>query len=782
MMLVRAQLSDDMTFAEAVTAARREVVGGLANQQAPFSRVVSEHGRFYNQAPFNLLVQMRSFPSLPVPPSSGLAWEHFDLEIRSGVALTIEGRDLGSGLEVFMSYNPEVFGPETIARWSGHLRVLITSAIDAPDTSVWDLEMLTEEERSQIVVEFNEPTDINRPAFVAEQFAAQAAAHPNLVAFEEGEREMTYGQLLQAANGFARKAREIGAGPGKSVVLFMEPGIDAAVAVLALLSSGAAYIPVDPGVSAAWLGSIVRDTRPIAVITHRRLISEMADLGASTVAFEDLTGPAAKRPMVSIQPDDVAYVCFTSGSTGAPKGVMITHANVAAVLENQGHLRFGPGSRALQIHSIAFDSYVTGLLGPLVNGATAVLYDHAALGSAERFLGWCDRAEISHLGLPTSLFHTVVDEMARAGLVFPPSLKHITIGGEQVRADAVHAFYSLRHPDLRLNNNYGPTETTVWVLTKDLSVQSKVPLEHVPIGSPSPNVWAYVVDSRGQPTPIGVAGELVIGGPQVGAGYLGDPALTAERFVPNLFSEESQARVYRTGDLARWLPNGEIEFLGRIDRQVKIRGFRVEPDAIERVLRGHPKVRDAAVIDAPTPDGSTTLRAYIVPERIEPPVADLRAWSRASLPEFMVPSSYTMLDEIPLTISRKIDRSGLPEPVPMDAPSAERGAIAEAIAGVWSEALGLEDIPPRADFFDLGGHSLVAMRVIGRVKRVFEVDVPLKTLFDHPTIDAFAAVIAEDASPNWQQNEMDALLAGLADLNPDEAEALLAAIDPDGDG
>lgn len=781
MMLVRAQLSDDMTFAEAVTAARREVVGGLANQQAPFSRVVSEHGRSYNQAPFNLLVQMRSFPSLPSVPSAEVSWAPFNLEMPTGVALTIEGHDLESGLRVFMSYNPKVFSPDTIVRWSGHLRALIASAIEAPDTSVWDLELLTEDERRQVIRKFNEPTHLSSPVLVSDQFAAQATATPDLVAFEEGERAVTYRELLRDVNGFTRRVRDFGAGPGSRVVLFMENSLDAAVAVLAVLGLGAAYVPVDPAVSASWLAGIVRDTEPVAVITHRRLLSEVPDSGVLTVAFEDLAGPATEGATISIQPNDLAYVCYTSGSTGAPKGVMITQANVASVLENQGLFHFGPGSRVLQIHSIAFDLYVTSLLAPLVSGATAVLYEREAFGTAERFIAWCDAAEISHLDIPTSVFHTVVDEMARAGLTFPSTLRHIAIAGEQVRADAVEAFYSVRHPDLSLHNDYGPTETTVWVLTKDLSVQSEVALEHVPIGSPPPNVWAYVLDNRGQPAPIGVAGELVIGGPQVGAGYFGDPDLTAERFVADPFSEVAHARVYRTGDLARWLPNGDVEFLGRMDRQVSIRGFRVEPEAIEMTLREHPRIADAVVVDAPIPDGSTTLRAYVVPSGPEPAEADLRSWCRASLPEFMVPSSYTVLDAIPLTISRKIDRSRLPEPTSTDAPSTQWDPVTEAVAGIWSESLGLQDVPAGGDFFDLGGHSLVAMRVIGRVRRIFEVEVPLSTLFDYPTIEAFSAVIARDASPNWQQNEVDALLAGLADLNPEEAAALLVVIDPDGD-
>jgi acyl carrier protein len=255
-----------------------------------------------------------------------------------------------------------------------------------------------------------------------------------------------------------------------------------------------------------------------------------------------------------------------------------------------------------------------------------------------------------------------------------------------------------------------------------------------------------------------------------------------ERFISDPFSGEAHARVYRTGDLARWLPNGDIEFLGRMDRQVKIRGFRVEPEAVEAVLRGHPAVGDAAVVDAEAADGSTNLRAYVVPEGTEPTESELRLWCRDSLPEFTVPLSFTVLDELPRTVSRKLDRARLPEPASADVSVAEWGPITSAVAGIWCDVLGLDATPTGGDFFALGGHSLIAIRVIGRVRRVFEVEVPLTTLFDHPTIEDFAAVISKDASPDWQTNELAELLAGLAELNPDEAAALLGAIDPDGGG
>ncbi|MGB5655804.1 MAG: amino acid adenylation domain-containing protein [Acidimicrobiia bacterium] len=783
MMLLRAQLREDMTFADVVSAARSEVLGGLANQRAPFSRIVSEHLRSgSHQVPFKLLVQMRSFPSLPALPAAGLSWETFNLDMPAAAAVTIEGRDLGPTIRVYMSYDPEVFSAETIERWSGHLHTLITSAVETPDASVWDLDVLTAAEREQLTTGSNEPNLADNPPLVSDLLNDQTAADPDRVAFEDGTGALSYRQLTQEADGFAKRIRNRGARRGTRIVLLLEPGLEAAIAVLGALRSGAAYVPADPSLSASWLAGIVAETEPVAVITHRRLMADVSHLDVPTVAVEDLMGPIEDGTPVLIEPEDVAYVCYTSGSTGAPKGVVITQGNLAAVLENQTYCRYGPGSRELQIYSIAFDAYVIGLLGPLVNGVTAVLSERDALASAEQFLGSCAAEEITHMDIPTSLFHTIVDEMDQGGLSFPRALEHITIGGEQVRADAVERFYRLRDHEVRLHNTYGPTETTVWVLRKDLTEESDVPLDRVPIGSPVPNASAYILDRCGQPAPLGVAGELNIGGSQVGVGYLGNPRLTEERFVRDPFSDEENARLYRTGDLARWLPNGEIEFLGRVDRQVKIRGFRAEPEAVEAVLRGHPLVADAAVVDAVAADGSTTLRGYIVPEGTEPAESDLRLWCRASLPGFMVPGSFTVLDELPRTLSHKLDRARLPEPGAADSIVAERGPIASTIAGIWCDVLGLDDIPAGGDFFALGGHSLVAMRVIGRVRRVFEVDVPLSALFDNPTIDDFASAVAENASPDWQKNEMDELLSGLAELNPEEAAALLAAIDPDGGG
>ncbi len=780
MMLVRAQLSDDVTFAEAVRRARTEVLGGLAAQQAPFSRIVGQRRHSPNQAPFNLLVQMRSFPTLPEVPSTGLGWAPFGLEMPSGVELTIEGRSHGSDLRVFMTYNSDVFGPDTIERWSGHLHTLIRSAVEARDASVWDLEMLTAEERQQVTIGFNEPNHIGTPLLVSERLAARTDAAPDLIAYEDGERALSYRALSQKADGFGERIRRLGAGQGTRIVLYMESGLDATVAVVGALRSGAAYVPVDPSVSASWLAGIVEETDPVAVITHRRLLAEVANLGVPTVAFEDVAGPVTHTTRIASQPQDVAYVSYTSGSTGAPKGVVITQGNLAAVLENQNYCRYGTGSRVMQVYSIAFDGYVTGLLGPLVNGATAVLHEREALGSAHRFLRWCDDAGITHMAIPTSLFHTVVAEMAQEGLSFPASLEHVAIGGEQVRSDAIEVFYSLRRHEVRLHNTYGPTETTVWVLRKDLSVQADSPFARVPIGRPVPNAWVYILDGRGWPTPLGVEGELHIGGSQVGLGYLGRPELTEDRFVADPFSDQSDARVYRTGDLARWLPDGEVEFLGRIDRQVKIRGFRVEPGAVETMLRGHPAVADAAVVDAVAPNGSAMLRAYLVADGSPPSESELRSWCRASLPELTVPSSYTVLDELPRTVSHKLDRARLPEPEVTEEAPAERDPITAAIAGIWCDVLGLEGIPAGGDFFALGGHSLFAMRVIGRIRSVFDVEVPLRTLFDSPTIEDFASVVTEDVATDWQSNELDDLLAGLAELDPEEAAALLSTIDPDG--
>ena len=779
-MLVRTRLPGDMTFTEAIAAARDEVLGGLANQGAPFSRIISEHRGAGSREPFRMLVQRRSFPTLPSVPTAGLSWEPFDLHMPAAAALTVEGHHEGSSLRVTMSYDPGLFRPETVARWAGHLRTLIESAVAAPDTPIWELPLLRDAERDQVIRGFNEPIVIGSPLLAPDWVAAQADANPDDVAFEDGERALTYRELLEEADGIAEQVRALGAGRGSRIVVYMEPGLDAAVAVLGLLRSGAAYVPADPSVSASWLRTIALETEPLAVITHRRSLPGLGDLDVPTLAFEDLAGPVTGRVPTVIEPDDVAYVCFTSGSTGTPKGVVITHGNVAAVLENQTYCRYGPGSRVLQMYSIAFDGYVTGLLGPLVSGATAVLYEREALGSAQRFLGWCAEKRITHMGIPTSLFHTYVDEMVRSGLSFPPVLEHVALGGEELRSDAVETFYSLRHPRLRLHNTYGPTETTVWVLRKDLSAQSPDPLGRIPIGSPVPNAWVYVLDERGQPAPVGVAGELLIGGSQVGRGYLGKPELTAARFIPDPFAMDPAGRAYRTGDLGRWLPSGEIEFLGRIDRQVKVRGFRVEPEAVETVLRRHPAVRDAAVVDAPAADGTIILRAYVVPEGAAPSGQELRSWCRESLPDFTVPASFTDLDELPRTISRKLDRARLPEPVAKEPSISERSPIGVTVASIWSKVLDLDDIPAGGNFFALGGHPLIAMRVIGRVSKAFDVEVPLTTLFNYPTIEAFAAQIEGIAGLSAPGTDVDDLLSSLADLDPDEVAALLDEIDPSG--
>jgi amino acid adenylation domain-containing protein len=779
MMLLPARFTDETTFRDVVTAVRGEVYGGLAHQQAPFARVVHELARPTGAAPSNLLVQMRRFPALPGTPSTPVVWEPFELHLPAAAALMIEGTEIGAGLRVSVNHDVSRISRETALRWCSHLERVLESALSDPDRAIWDLDLLSDSERHQVTTSFNEPMELPVGPLVTTQIASMADQVPHVVAFEDRERSLTYRELSRAAYGVAANLIDRGVGRGRRVVLFLEPGLDAAIAVLGALWSGATYVPVDPSVSSSWLAGIVEQTEPTMVITHRARLTDLDDLGANVVALDDLTGSAVTPPAVEVGGDDIAYICFTSGSTGAPKGVLITHANVSAVLANQTYCRYGPGDRVLQMYSISFDGFVTGLLGPLVSGASCVLYDRGALDSASSFLAWCTDHRISHMGIPTSLFHTLVDEMEPAGETFPDTLEHIAIGGEEVRVDAVEAFHRIRHPAVRLHNTYGPTETTVWVLRKDLTQAPDPAVRRISIGTPVPNASVHILDRRDRPTPIGVAGELHIGGSQVGAGYLDRPDLTVERFIPDPFSPVPDARLYRTGDLARWLPDGEVDFLGRIDRQVKIRGFRVEPEAVEKVLRDHPSVVDVAVVDARAPDGSIVLRAYLVVDGEPPGRTELRRWCLSSLPEFTVPSSFTVLDALPRTVSRKLDRRRLPEPASSEPRvHRERTAAEATVAEIWCDVLGIEQIDDGADFFSLGGHSLIAMRIIGRVKRAFDVDIPLSSIFDHPTLRDFTDYVERAAHDD--PVDVASLLEGLDALDPAAVAAILAELEGDG--
>ena len=456
----------------------------------------------------------------------------------------------------------------------------------------------------------------------------------------------------------------------------------------------------------------------------------------------------------------------------------------------------GPGDRVAWFQSISFDSLANNLHSSIIAGATVVIQDDDVVSSIPRFLAWCESRQISHLRVPTSFGHVMLDEMVSTGATPPTTLKAISLGGEQVRADVIEAWRQRFGTRVQLWNNYGPTETTVWVTTGEMTA-APAPHEWVPVGRPMRSVRVRIRDTEGATVPVGVAGELYLGGPLVARGYLGSPELTESRFE----TDEHGVRWFRSGDLGRWLRDGQIEVLGRIDRQVKIRGFRVEPAEIEVVLRDRPEVDDAVVVARPGIDGELSLHAYVVSS-----VGTDQLGSRLAeiLPPFLRPSTLTVVDQIPRGVSGKLDVSRLPDPatgpvLAVEASLPEQDTVG-AIAGIWAEVLKLDAVGPDEGFFELGGHSLLAIRVMSRIRERLGVEVPLTAIFTDPTVAGLAAVVdelggsvVESSPPSPEVSpaepalldsdvELNSLLDEIEALNDEEAVALLAQLEAEEPG
>jgi amino acid adenylation domain-containing protein/thioester reductase-like protein len=633
-------------------------------------------------------------------------------------------------------------------------------------------------------------TDYPREVCMHELFERQARAAPDAVALVDGPQQCTYAELERRANQLAHELRARGAGPERLVAVRLPRSAGWAAALLGVLKAGAAYLPLDPHLPAERLRFALEDARVDCIVTLEGLAADLPPGLPHVVRLDADAGQIAERPTDApprtATPRNLAYVIYTSGSTGRPKGVMIEHqALVNYALAAADKYRITAADRVLQFASASYDAHVEELYPCWARGATLVLRNEEML-DCKRFLDLCDEWRLSFVTLPTAFWHELTAAMQAEKLALPATLRTLVIGGEQALPQRVAAWFECVGERVRLLNTYGPTETTV-VATGTELCRDDGRQERLPIGRPLANMRAYVLDARRQPLPVGVRGELYIGGASLARGYLNSPELTAQRFVADPFAGQPGARMYNTGDAVRWRPDGQLEFLGRTDQQVKIRGFRIEPGEVERVLHEHPGVAEAAVVARERTPGNLQLAAYVCGRGGASPAAEqLRRFLAQRLPEFMIPAAFVVLDALPTTNSGKIDRRALPPPewgVSSRAPgAAPRTATQRQLAAIWCELLGIEAVGAEDDFFDLGGHSLLALRLMSRVREQFAVELPLVRLFTAPTLAALAESIdltrqgsaagAADRGPatDWQaETELDAAVRVTPQLRPVEA-------------
>jgi amino acid adenylation domain-containing protein len=657
--------------------------------------------------------------------------------------MTLSLQDTGEKIVGGIDYATSLFARQTIERHLGYFRTVLEAMV-ADDTLTLDrLPLLSASERHQLLDAWNAPqAELPAARCVHELFEAQAAQSPDATAVTFDGSSLTYRELNRRADELAGQLRDLGVGPDVLVALFLERSLEMVVGMLAVLKAGGAYVPLDPAHPRTRLAYMLADAQPLILLTQSRLQSELPPHRSQLVVIDGdapfAQVPAGGRMTASgNDPSHLAYVIYTSGSTGQPKGVEIEHGAVVNMLTSmQKRPGLGASDRMLAITTLTFDIAVLEIFLPLVCGACVVIASSATSADGLALASLIDQSGVSVMQATPATLRMLLD----AGWAGAPDLK-ILCGGEAYTTELASQLLARCGT---LWNMYGPTETTVWSAVSE--VQAGRP---VVIGPPIATTQLYVLDRALQLVPVGVPGELYIGGAGLARGYLRRPQLTGERFVTDPFAAEPGMRMYRTGDQVRRLPDGTIEFLGRLDHQVKIRGFRIELGEIEVRLREHAAIREAVVIAREDAPGDQRLVAYLVADQDDQLASSLRTHLAACLPKYMVPSAYVRLDAFPLTPNGKLDRRALPSPDgKMDSShgyEAPQGKTEILLAAIWAELLKLDRVGRHDNFFDLGGHSLLAVRVLSRLQHKLDVEFSIGDLFTHPVLADLARKLDHSA-------------------------------------
>ena len=715
---MRTDLSGDPTFSQLLARVREVTLGAYAHQELPFERLVEDLApeRSVSHAPIfqTMFLLQNAQRSLTLP---GL--EVTRLATDNGAAQVDLTLSLGTGpqgLRGRIEYSTDLFDAGTIARMVRHYETLLRGIVAAPDQPLSALPLLPTEERQRMLVEWNATAaEFPREACVHQLIEAQAQRTPDAVAVVCDGRRLTYRELDAQATRLAGRLRAEGVGPDTLVGLCVDRSLEMVVGLIGILKAGGAYVPLDPAHPLDRLTYVLGDARVRVLVTEEQRRAEFERAVPRIITFAEGEGTAAARepeaPTGTVTPEHLAYVMYTSGSTGRPKGVAVAHRSVVNVLDA---MRRAPGLTAedvfLAVTTLAFDIATLELLLPLSVGARleVVTRDVATDGTA------LAARQVASGATAMQATPATWRLLIEAGWPGSPGFK-ILCGGEALRPDLAS---ELGKRGASLWNLYGPTEATIWCTVHPVSAGD----DPVLIGRPIQNVECHILDGRLEPTPIGVPGELYVGGVALARGYLNRPELTAERFVANPFSIDPAARLYRTGDLARYRADGTIEYMGRLDHQVKLRGFRVEPGEIEAALAAHPDVASAVVVLRESSAENARLVAYLTPsDGGHPDTWRLQEFLRRQLPDYMVPTAFVVMERFPLTPNGKLDRTALPNPDLVERPDADafvapRTPMEALLAEVWQTLLGVERVSVRDNFFDLGGHSLLAMRAIARVE------------------------------------------------------------------
>jgi amino acid adenylation domain-containing protein len=781
-LVLRADLGNHPGFSEVLRRARETSLAAQEHQDLPFEKLVAELAPQRSPADNPFFRVMFNWLNLPISKMelAGLKWEHLEQTItvnRFDLMLTVfEGKD---GLPGFFEYSTGLFDESTIARFAGHLKVLLANVASNPDQDIDALNYLTHEEQKQLLETWaGAMAQYPRDSSVSGLFERQVEQTPEAVALVFENQKTSYRKLNANANQIARYLQSIGIQPEDRIAVYLDRSPEMIVALLGILKCGGVYVALDPACPAERLAFILQATRSRAIITQESLKNNLPGRPAISTLCIGRNWPAVEQLDSSylnlqLSADNLAYIAYTSGSTGIPKGVAVSHRAVIRLVRGNNYARLGPQETFLQFAPAAFDASTFEIWGCLLNGGKLVIAS-AGIAGMENLGALLRNEKVTTAWLTAGLFHWMVDSQL-AGLC---SVPQVLAGGDVLSKPHVMKFLAAAPTGAILVNGYGPTENTAFTCCHSIKKGADF-AGSVPVGRPIANTQVYVLDAQMQLVPSGVPGELFIGGDGLARGYWEQADLTAEKFIPNPFSRKPGERLYRSGDRMRWLADGTLEFLGRIDTQVKIRGYRVELGEIESSLNLHPQIRQAAVVATAQSSGEKALVAYFsckAPNEVT--AEELRQYLRARLPDYMVPSAFVLVKEFILTANGKIDRKALAS-IPVSKaeralPVPPRTSMEKVIAQIWTEVLAKPDIGMEDDFFELGGHSLQATQIMLRVRDLFQVDdFPLRRLFESPSVAGLARSLKGQYDPETFEMIAQTVLEAQS-LPPEQIENLLS--------
>jgi amino acid adenylation domain-containing protein len=780
-LVLRTDLSGDPTFRQLLKRVREVSLEAFAHQDIPFERVVEHMQPDRDMSRSPLFQVMFEFLSSPKQEHALTGLEITPLTVEYTAAkfdLTLTMAERGKAIVQTLEYNTDLFEAGTVARMLHHMERILASIAANPDQRISEIEMLGEAERNTLLVEWND-TERAYPAdrLVHELIEDQVKRAPDAIAVISEQEELTYGELSARANQLAHHLRGLQVSPDRIVGIAMHRSVDMIVAMLAALKAGVAYVPIDPSLPTERLTYLLDDTQCEVVLTHSELRSVLPGRAMQVICLDTDWPIISRHDRGNLRnvatSKNLAYVMYTSGSTGKPKGVATEHSALNWLIWNLDIASINSTDVVAQASNPSFDAIVFEVWGALVNGATLVIVEKDTLLSGEELAAQIRDKGISVLYLTAALFTQVASREPKAF----STMRLVLCGGEAIDAKWAEKVLEAGGPSI-LIHEYGPTETTVFssfYLIEETGREAK----SLPVGRILNNTKGYVVDDRFEPVPVGVIGELYIGGDGLARGYLNAPSQTAERFVPNPYGTKGGEQLYRTGDLVRYLPNGEIEFAGRKDHQVKVRGYRIELAEIEEALGQHAEIVEAVVVVDEDESGEKRLVSYLIPAADSTlSISDLRSFLKQKLPDYMIPSVFVMLEEIPLTPNGKVDRRALPRPNQArpelnQSYVAPRTPIEKTLVGIWQEVLEVEQVGINDNFFELGGHSLKATQLVSRVRDAFQIELPLRSMFRTPTPGELAVTIIQSQAEQTESDEIALLLAELEQLPENEAATLL---------